>query len=55
MILLWFILILMAGGLIAWIVAQWSKVLCRWISLLALLINFVIAVIMWLNHSPAAE
>ena len=49
MILLWFIIILMAGGLLAWIVAQWSKPLCRWISVLALMANFVLALNLWLD------
>jgi NADH-quinone oxidoreductase subunit M len=56
MILLWFIIILMAGGLLAWIVAQWSATLCRWISVLSLLLNFVLALGLWLNspHTNAA-
>ena len=52
MILLWFIIILMAGGVLAWIAAQWSKTLCRWISVLALLINFVLALQLWID-TPA--
>jgi NADH-quinone oxidoreductase subunit M len=49
MILLWFIIILMGGGLLAWITARWSVTLCRWISILALLVNLVLAVVLWLN------
>jgi NADH-quinone oxidoreductase subunit M len=52
MILLWFIIILMAGGLLAWIAAQWSVVLCRWISLISLMLNFFLALLIWLNHFP---
>src|SRR5690349_544788 len=52
MILLLFIIILMGGGLLAWIAAQWSLRLCRWISLIALLINFLLALLIWLNHFP---
>jgi NADH-quinone oxidoreductase subunit M len=55
MILLWFITILMAGGVLAWIAAQWSLVLCRWISFLAILLNFVLALIIWINHQPAQD
>jgi NADH-quinone oxidoreductase subunit M len=47
MILLWFIVILMAGGIVAWVAAQWSTTLCRWISLIALLLNFVLAFSLW--------
>jgi NADH-quinone oxidoreductase subunit M len=49
MILLWFIIILMAGGVLAWIAAQWSITLCRWISLLALVLNLVLGVLVWFN------
>jgi NADH-quinone oxidoreductase subunit M len=47
MILLWFIMILMAGGVLAWITAQWSTVLCRWVSLSALLLNFILSGVLW--------
>ena len=50
MILLWFIIILMAGGILAWIAEKWNADLSRWISFLALLVNFVIAVIIWTQH-----
>ena len=36
-----FIIILMAGGIIAWIAERWNPILSRWISLLALLFNLV--------------
>lgn len=52
MILLWFIIILMASGVLAWIAAQWNTTLCRWISLLALVLNFILAVILWFDHEP---
>ncbi|MEX2231458.1 MAG: NADH-quinone oxidoreductase subunit M [Cyclobacteriaceae bacterium] len=53
MILLWFIIILMAGGLLAWIAAQWSTTLCRWISILSLIVNFILSVVIWFE--PMAE
>jgi NADH-quinone oxidoreductase subunit M len=52
MILLWFIIILMGGGVLAWIAAQWSLSLCRWVSLVALVLNFLLALLIWLNHFP---
>src|SRR5688500_2624201 len=57
MILLWFIIILMAGGVIAWVAAQWPLTLCRWLSSLALLTNIVLAIMVWLGpqSSPAAD
>jgi NADH-quinone oxidoreductase subunit M len=55
MILLWFIIILMAGGILAWIAAQWSITLCRWISLLALVLNLVLGVLVWFNPQGDAS
>ena len=49
MILLWIIIILMAGGILAWILAQWSATLCRWVSLLALAINLILSIALWLD------
>ena len=55
MILLWFIIILMAGGILAWLSAQWSIVLCRWISVLSLMLNFVLALVVWFNPESDAS
>ena len=49
MILLWFIVILMAGGLLAWIAAQWSALLCRWISILSITANLILALTLLLD------
>jgi NADH-quinone oxidoreductase subunit M len=54
MILFWIITILMAGGLLAWITAQWSTVVCRWISLLAVLLDLTLALVLWINNNPHA-
>ena len=51
MILVWLIIILMVGGLLAWISAKWNKVFARWISLLALVIDFIIIISMWFGYS----
>ncbi len=53
MILLSFIVILMVGGILAWIAARWSLAACRWISLLALVVNFVLAVVLWIQSAAA--
>lgn len=52
MILVCFILILMAGGLLAWIVSKWSVIACRWISLVAILIDLLLSTILWFNNTP---
>src|SRR5262245_44671283 len=54
MMLLWFIIILMGGGVVAWIANKWSPALTRWISLVALIINFVISFVFWINHDFAS-
>ncbi|MDH5248893.1 MAG: proton-conducting transporter membrane subunit, partial [Cyclobacteriaceae bacterium] len=43
MILLWFIIILFVGGILAWIAEYWNASISRWISMLALIINFCLA------------
>ena len=52
MILFWFITILMAGGVLAWIAAYWSVTACRWISLIAMILNLALATVLWLD-TPA--
>ncbi len=52
MVLLWFIILLMGGGIISWIAAQWSATLCRWIALISLLLSLALAVLIWMNHFP---
>lgn len=54
MILIGFIIILMAGGILAWIAAQFSVALCRWISVISLLLNFVLAVWLWIDPQTGA-
>ena len=55
--LLWFIIILMAGGIVAWIAHRWYPPAPRWIALVATLINFIWAVALWLRSGvdPLAE
>ena len=45
----WFIIILMVGGVVAWLSAQWSANYPRWIALIATLASFLWAVSYWLN------
>ncbi len=51
MILVWLIGILLVGGLLAWIANKWSSELCRWTSLLALAVDFVLIVAQWMSYS----
>jgi NADH-quinone oxidoreductase subunit M len=53
MILVWFIVILMAGGILAWVSEQWVAGLSRWISLVATLINFILALVLWIQAGDA--
>jgi NADH-quinone oxidoreductase subunit M len=51
MLLLWLILIPLAAGILSWIVARWSTLAPRWISLAALLANLVVTAGFWLTRS----
>lgn len=55
MILIWLIIILIAGGILAWIAGKVSHQLSRWISLIATLIDFVIAISLWIAYKPAVN
>ncbi|GAB3200196.1 NADH-quinone oxidoreductase subunit M [Pontibacter aydingkolensis] len=54
MILLWMIVILMVGGILAWLSGRINDALPRWISLLAILPNLALAAWIWLAE-PAAN
>src|SRR5882672_8972338 len=54
MILIWFIGILMMGGILAWIVAESNEMLSRWISLTALIIDFVLSIYIWIQNPVGA-
>lgn len=46
------IVVLMVGGLLAWIVGKWNEALARWISLGAVLIDFIITLLLWAQYLP---
>jgi len=50
MILVYFLIVLLAGGILAWLTARWSVLAARWISLAAVAIDFVLAVWLWASH-----
>ena len=47
MILLGFLVILLAGGVLAWLAARWNVTAARWISLAAVTLDFVLSVWLW--------
>lgn len=53
MILLWLILIPLIAGLIAWAAARWSTSAARWISLIAVLMDFGLTLQLWIAKSHA--
>ncbi len=59
MILVWLIIILMGGGLLAWLVSKWSDQATKWICLLALAVPFVVSVGYWVSSgfpiSPSGQ
>lgn len=50
MILAWIILIPLAGGLLAWFSNRLNEKWPRWISLIALAVDFVLVLVLWLQH-----
>ena len=50
MILILLIILLMAGGVIAGVLAKWNVLLARWIALAAVVTDFVIALAIWVQH-----
>lgn len=55
MILLYLIIILMAGGAIAWIIGKWSPIISRYISIAALSVDFIITVIIYFSQGVNPE
>jgi NADH-quinone oxidoreductase subunit M len=51
MILLWLILIPLIAGALAWLVARWSEVAARWISLVATVLGFLMTLGLWRQYS----
>ncbi|HEY1024927.1 MAG TPA: NADH-quinone oxidoreductase subunit M [Sphingobacteriaceae bacterium] len=50
MILVWFIVILLVGGLLALLAGLVNRNLCRWIALATVLANFVLVVAFWISN-----
>ncbi len=50
MILLWFILILLIAGVLAWVAARWNRSLARWIALGAVSVDFALGLWLWVHH-----
>ena len=51
MILLWLIVILLAGGILAWIAGHWSALASRWIALVAVCVDFVLGLVIWVQSA----
>lgn len=54
MILVWIIVLLMIGGLLAWISQSWHRDMPRWISLITVGLGLVLTVYLWATFRPAA-
>ncbi len=55
MILVLFIGLLMAGGLIAWISSRWSNLMAQWISLVVCSVNLALILIVWFGSYPGID
>jgi NADH-quinone oxidoreductase subunit M len=53
MILYLLIVIPLVSGLVAWITERWNKQMTRWISVIALTINFVLSLWLWMQYDNA--
>ncbi len=53
MIMITFLLILMIGGILAWLASAVSRLMSKWIALAALSANFILSVIFWIDQSAA--
>ncbi|HEX8837243.1 MAG TPA: NADH-quinone oxidoreductase subunit M, partial [Candidatus Acidoferrum sp.] len=54
MILVWIVVILMVGGVLAWLSARWSSELPRWISLGAIAVDLGLATRIWADSASSA-
>lgn len=54
MILIWMIGVLLAGGVLCWLIAQRDQTLCRWIALLSVFTAFVFPVVWYFQNAPVA-
>jgi len=52
MILVWFIAILLAAGILCWVVARCSAAACRWIALAATVADFALSLVFWIRCYP---
>lgn len=55
MILVTILLVLMIGGLLAWVISAASKVLSKWIALLALIADLVLIVSFWIEKASVVQ
>jgi NADH-quinone oxidoreductase subunit M len=54
MILVWLIGILLIGGVVAWLAEHWNPQLSRWISLVAIGMDLLLAAAIWADRSSSA-
>lgn len=52
MILVWMIVVLLAGGAVCWLVAQQDQLICRWIALISVVTAFSIPLVWFFNTMP---
>ncbi len=50
MILLWLILVPLVGGIVAWVFGKRAPLASRWISLVAMVLDFLLSLILWREH-----
>jgi NADH-quinone oxidoreductase subunit M len=54
MILLWLLILVAGGGIVAWVVSRWSKTACRWVSLAVLAADLALLIYLAVAYRAAA-
>ncbi len=52
MILIWMIIILLAGGILCWLLSRFGPSVVKWIALIAVLIDVALLLNVWMQHKP---
>lgn len=55
MMLAWLIVILLVAGILAWVAARWSPQFPRWISLIAVALDFLLTLDLWIRHGSTVS
>jgi NADH-quinone oxidoreductase subunit M len=55
MILVWLLVILLIGGIVAWWAGRYSAAASRWVSIVVLAIDLALALVLWIQHGSVIQ